>query len=97
MTAALVPTNPSCRYVLDTGIRFTHTEFRSLDGSTTVRARHGFSVFDDNNSTGRCRRRRRYNATWRCPAVVRCCWCCRVVSCHGTLLGCCRAATTCPC
>ncbi|PSC69339.1 peptidase S8 [Micractinium conductrix] len=38
-------------YVLDTGIRFTHTEFRSLDGSTTVRARHGFSVFDDNNST----------------------------------------------
>lgn len=37
-------------YVLDTGIRFTHTEFRT-QGGAAVRARHGFSVFGDNNST----------------------------------------------
>ena len=42
----------SCHsYLLDTGIRFSHQEFRSQAGGTAVRARHGFSVFGDNNSS----------------------------------------------
>ncbi|PRW45343.1 serine protease [Chlorella sorokiniana] len=36
-------------YVLDTGIRFTHQEFKTQDG-LTVRARHGYSVFGDDDS-----------------------------------------------
>lgn len=52
LPSALSPTppHPTLSYVLDTGIRFTHTEFRT-QGGAAVRARHGFSVFGDNNST----------------------------------------------
>ena len=39
------------RYVLDTGIRFSHQEFRSQAGGGVVRARHGFSVFGDGDSS----------------------------------------------
>ncbi|KAI3425087.1 hypothetical protein D9Q98_008465 [Chlorella vulgaris] len=39
-------------YLLDTGIRFTHQEFGSQPGQPpVVRARHGYSVFGDNNSS----------------------------------------------
>ncbi len=37
--------------MIDTGIRFTHTEFGHIDGSQGSRAVPGFSVFGDNNST----------------------------------------------
>jgi serine protease len=37
--------------VLDTGIRFSHQEFRSQAGGGVVRARHGFSVFGDGDSS----------------------------------------------
>eukprot|EP00887_Chlorella_sp_A99_P000007 scaffold16.g7.t1 len=35
-------------YILDTGIRFTHHEFRSQQSAAAVRARAGFSAFGDN-------------------------------------------------
>ena len=38
-------------YMIDTGIRFTHTEFGHLDGAPGSRALPGFSVFGDNNSS----------------------------------------------
>ena len=37
--------------MIDTGIRFTHTEFGHIDGSPGSRAVPGFSVFGDNNSS----------------------------------------------
>jgi subtilisin family serine protease len=36
--------------MLDTGIRFSHQEFLTPLGGS-MRARHGYSVFGDNNST----------------------------------------------
>ncbi|KAL0039177.1 hypothetical protein WJX77_010455 [Trebouxia sp. C0004] len=38
-------------YMIDTGIRFTHSEFGHIDGSWGSRAVPGFSVFGDNNSS----------------------------------------------
>lgn len=38
-------------YHLDTGIRFSHSEFGFIDGSPGSRARPGFSVFGDDNAT----------------------------------------------
>ena len=38
-------------YHVDTGIRFTHTEFGFIDGSPGSRAKPGFSVFGDDNTT----------------------------------------------
>ncbi len=37
--------------MIDTGIRFTHSEFGHIDGSPGSRAVPGFSVFGDNNSS----------------------------------------------
>ena len=45
-----IPPQEPRRYLLDTGIRFTHQEFMS-EATAMVRARHGFSVFGDNNSS----------------------------------------------
>ena len=38
-------------YHVDTGIRFTHSEFGFIDGSPGSRAKPGFSVFGDDNTT----------------------------------------------
>ena len=66
--------------MIDTGIRFTHEEFGHIDGSPGSRARPGFSVFGDNNSSD-CYGHGTHTAAT--AAGQCCCYCSEIDSVHS--------------